>query len=271
MSRASAMSLDEPMHPHWVDPDVAADPRHRLLTLRIALSHQTGLPNWRGHSLDGKLAFHFAPGTAYEYSGEGYGYAAGFAEKKMGRSFEELAQQVVFGPVGMTHTSFSWRESMQGHLAIPLDSQGNWGVPQVEATGQWNAANNLITTAGDYARFIASVMQGQGLDVRLAAERLQPVPGQPGWDCQAEAAADCPRDIAVVFGWKRLEFADGSTVFMHTGSKGRPGGERTLAYFDLRRERGVVVLTSGELGEALYRDIVSLIDPESAIARYRWN
>jgi len=37
--------------------------------------------------------------------------------------------------------------------------------------------------------------------------------------------------VKVVLGWRRLEFAAGP-VFMHTGSNGRPGGERTLAYFD---------------------------------------
>lgn len=73
---ARQVSLDEPMSSHWVDPDVASDARHRQLTLRSALSHQTGFPNWRGHSPDGKLTFAFAPGSAYGYSGEAFQYAA---------------------------------------------------------------------------------------------------------------------------------------------------------------------------------------------------
>lgn len=32
-----ALSLDEPMSAHWVDPDIAGDPRHEQLTPRIAL------------------------------------------------------------------------------------------------------------------------------------------------------------------------------------------------------------------------------------------
>lgn len=39
--------LDEPMSRYWVDPDVFADPRHKLLTPEIALSHRTGFRNWR--------------------------------------------------------------------------------------------------------------------------------------------------------------------------------------------------------------------------------
>ena len=43
---SGVISLDESMATHWVDADIANDPRHKLLTPRIALSHQTGLPNW---------------------------------------------------------------------------------------------------------------------------------------------------------------------------------------------------------------------------------
>ena len=265
---ARQLSLDEPMSSHWVDPDVASDARHQQLTLRIALSHQTGLPNWRGRNPDGKLAFEFAPGSAYGYSGEGYDYAARFAERKLGRNFEDLAQEQVFTPLRMTSTSFSSREWMQGRLAVPLDADGRWGEPQVEGTGQWNAANNLITTAGDYARFVASVMRSEGLTRQLAAERLRPVRGpQPEWTCDVAPVTACPQTLKVVLGWRRLEFADGP-VFMHTGSNGRPGGERTLAYFDPRRRRGVVILTSGAEGGRLYRDIAAIMDPGSPVSIY---
>lgn len=262
------LSLDEPIASHWLDPDVASDPRHLKLTPRIALSHQTGLPNWRGSSPDGKLTFAFVPGSAYGYSGEGYDYAARFASRKLARSFEDLAQEQLFAPLHMTSTSFSWREWMQGRLAVPLDADGRWGKPQVEQTGQWNAANNLITTAGDYARFVVSVMRGDGLTPRLAAERLRPVSGpQPDWTCDVTPVITCPLSLKVVLGWRHLEFVDGP-VFMHTGSNDRPGGERTLAYFDPRRRRGVVILTSGAEGGRLYRDVAAIMDPGSTVSAY---
>jgi CubicO group peptidase (beta-lactamase class C family) len=265
---AGQLSLDEPMSSYWVDPDIASDARHQKLTLRIALSHQTGLPNWRGSSSDGKLAFAFSPGTAYGYSGEGYNYAARYAERKLGRTFEDLAQEQVFAPIRMTSTSFSSREWMQGRLAVPLDVDGRWGEPQVELAGQWNAANNLITTAGDYARFVASVMKGERLTPQLAIERFRPVRGpQPEWTCDALPVTACPRTFKVVLGWRRLEFAD-CPIFMHTGSNDRPGGERTLAYFDPRSQHGVVSLTSGAEGGRLYREIAPIIDQGSPVSMY---
>jgi CubicO group peptidase (beta-lactamase class C family) len=224
------LSLDEPMYPYWVDPDIASDPRHRELTLRMALNHRTGLPNWRGHSPDGKLRLTFDPGTAFLYSGEGFDYAAHYAEKKLGRPFEDLAQEEIFGPERMTRTSYSFREWMRDAMAIPLNPDGSWGNPQVQSTGWWNAANHLITTAGDYARFVVSVMRRDG--------------------------------EAIEFGWRRVDFPDGP-VFTYTGLNDRPGGERTLAYFEPRRQHGVVILTSGAEGERLYREIAALIDPMS--------
>jgi CubicO group peptidase (beta-lactamase class C family) len=268
LAAAGRLSLDEPMSPYWVDPDVAGDPRHLRLTPRLALAHRTGLPNWRGRSPGGRLAFAFTPGSAYGYSGEGYDYAARFAEKKLGRSFEALAQETVLGPAGMTSTAFSARGWMRGRLAVPLDSAGRWGEPQVQDSGEWNAGNNLITTAGDYARFVASVMHGEGLTAALAAERLRPAAApQPARTCTVEPPVSCPRTVGMALGWSRLDYA-GGPVMLHTGLNSRPGGERTLAYFDAKRRRGVVVLTSGTNGQRLYLDVLDLVDPGSPVAAY---
>jgi len=264
---AGGLTLDEPMASAWIDPDVAGDPRAKQLTMRHALAHQTGLPNWRGHAPGGKLAFSFTPGTSYAYAGEGYDYAARFAERKLGRNFETFAQELVFDPLGMTSTSYSWRDWMKGRLAVPLDSSGKWGAPQVEDSSHWNAGNNLITTAGDYARFVISVMNGEGLPPALASERLQPARGpQFSWKCPATMSR-CPTRVTQALGWLRVDYENGP-VFLHTGLNGRPGGERTIAYFDSAGRRGAVVFTSGENGVRLYVDVLRILDPSASILAY---
>jgi hypothetical protein len=62
----------------------------------------------------------------------------------------------------------------------------------------------------------------------------------------------------------RLDYAAGP-VFVHLGLNDRPGGERTVAYFDPGRRRGVVVLTSGANGAPLYRDVLALLDPGAPV------
>lgn len=264
---AGKLSLDEPIASAFVDPDVANDPRAQVITVRHALAHQSGLPNWRGRSPGGKLAFEFTPGTAYAYSGEGYDYAARFAERKLGKNFEDLAKELVFDPLGMRSTSYSRRSWMSGRLAIPFDKDGHWGEAQVEDSSHWNAGNNLITTPGDYARFLTSVMRGDGLTKDMAAERWQPTAGpNVKFDCKT-APNDCPRSAAQVMGWMRLDYPSGP-VFTHTGLNGRPGGERTVAYFDPARKRGVVVFTSGENGVRLYTDVLRILDRGAPVVEY---
>ena len=269
LASAGRLTLDEPFAPYWVDPDVAADPRQRQLTAMIALSHQTGLPNWRGRSPGGRMTFAFDPGTAFAYSGEGYDYAGRFVEKKLGTSFETLTQQYVFAPLGMTSTSYSARGWMKGRLAIPLDSAGQWAEAQVRDSADWSAANNLITTVGDYAKFVVSVMKGEGLTKELAAERLRPMrgPQPPARSCKVAPPATCPSAVNFAIGWLRLDYESGP-IMMFTGLNSRPGGERTIAYFDPQRGHGVVVLTSGDKGQQLMLDVLDLVDPGSAAAAF---
>ena len=84
--------------------------------------------------------------------------------------------------------------------------------------------------------------------------------------CQATPTA-CPRAISQALGWVRLDYPTGP-VFLHTGLNGRPGGERTVAYFDPARRRGVVVLTSGSNGARLYADVAALVDPGAPIVAF---
>ncbi len=92
-------NLDEPLDAYWTDPDLINDPRQQKLTTRIILSHQTGFPNWRWMNADKKLNFQFDPGTKYQYSGEGFEYLRKALEKKLGKSLDQLATELIFKPV----------------------------------------------------------------------------------------------------------------------------------------------------------------------------
>lgn len=99
-------NLDEPLDKYFVDPDISKDPRHKKLTTRLILSHQTGFPNWRWMNNDKKLRFEFDPGTKYQYSGEGFEYLRKALENKFHKSLEELAKEFVFQPLDMKDTSY---------------------------------------------------------------------------------------------------------------------------------------------------------------------
>lgn len=269
LASAGALSLDEPMARYWIDPDIARDPRRERLTARLALNHQTGFPNWRTDSPGARLALQFDPGSAFGYSGEGYDYVGRYAERRTGRSFESLAQQYVLGPAGMTSTSYSRRDWMRDRVAVPLDTGGRWAEPQVSDSGHWSGANNLLTTIGDYAKFVVSVMNGDGLTSAMRAERLLPAAGpHPPLACNLAPPTPCPRALNFALGWVRLEYERGP-IMAFVGRNDRPGGERTVVYFDPARKRGVVVLTSGmDDGQRLMLDVLDVVDPGSPVTAF---
>ncbi|MYM90098.1 serine hydrolase [Rugamonas sp. FT82W] len=63
--------LDKPLPGYPAFADLRDDPRWRLLTPRMLLSHTSGLLNWRFINENRKLDFKYPPGSRYVYSGEG--------------------------------------------------------------------------------------------------------------------------------------------------------------------------------------------------------
>jgi CubicO group peptidase (beta-lactamase class C family) len=250
------LGIDEPMWPHWVDPDILADPRHKLLTPRLSLSHRTGFPNWRRETVK-VLKFTFDPGTKSSYSGEGYEYVARFAEKKLGERFDALAQRVVLEPLGLKETSYNKRDWFKDRVAQPFDKK--FLEPDFPDTGV--ASDLVYSTAPDYAKFMIAVMNNQGVSEKLAAERKITVDDFAAEVCaQAKLVGDnCPTRLGFGMGWAVVNYKN-ETVIMHGGSD---TGAKTQGYFVPERRFGVVIFTNGENGNKIIHEVAAAIDPAS--------
>lgn len=266
------LSLDEPMAPHWVDPDLAADPRHLRLTPRMALNHTTGFPNWRFFLLGGKLAFEHAPGERYGYSGEGLEYVARFAERQLGRPFPELAAALVLAPLGMTHTSLVVRRADTASIARPVDGDGKFhgfycrpeGEKWCRAEGSWSAADDMVTTVGDYALFLQAVADARGYGPAFAADRdrVQADKGEGRVvDCGGVPADACPDEQGYGLGFNVLRYG-GTTVLGHGGAD---WSELALAYISKPSGSGVIVFLNAPNRRALAAmpELLELLDPAS--------
>jgi CubicO group peptidase (beta-lactamase class C family) len=161
--------LDEPLFKYWIDPDIAKNPNHKLLTTRIILSHQTGFPNWRYLNKDNKLSFDYKPGTKYQYSGEGFEYLRKALEKKFNKTLDQLANELIFKPVNMTETQFFWtNKTDSARFAQGYNSEG---IPYKTVKNKSaNAADDLLTTVEDYGKFLVSVMDGLDLSTTVIEE-----------------------------------------------------------------------------------------------------
>ena len=166
------LDLDTPLYTYLPYPDVATDERYQKITARLVLSHQSGFPNWRKNRRLPQMAMAFTPGERFSYSGEGYVYLQKVVEKLTGQPINELMNNRVLKPLGMTNSRFIWQPDFATHVALPHDESGQIG--EKYRPEQANMAYSLHTTAEDYARFIQAILTPTGLKPATIRQMLSP-------------------------------------------------------------------------------------------------
>ncbi len=227
---AGLWDLDEPLRDYYVDPDIADAPELARLTTRHVLTHRTGFPNWRYLAADGVLRFEFEPGSRQQYSGEGMEYLRHALEARFDRPIEDLAHEYLFEPLGMNDTHFIWSEAVsEERYAIPHDTEGQ--PLEIERHTEANAADNLLTTAGDYGRFLAYVIGGAGLSGDLWLQTITP-------------ATDRPEGVPFGLGWQVIQNLPGDGyALQHTGAD---TGVRSIAILYPETGQGILALSNSE-------------------------
>ncbi len=262
LANNGAFTLDEPMAGSWVDPDIKFDPRHKLLTPHMALVHRTGFPNWRYQTKD-VLTFKNDPDTQFGYSGEGFQYMARFAEKKMNLPLETLVAQQIFEPAGMTESSFTEKPWFAGRIAMSRNRKGEHAHATVRK--DWNAADDVWSTIGDYARFLTWVMANP-VDAGSEEAYWTAKENLGGQICgEGRLTADvCPKMLGFVGGWNVYHTAD-NVIVMHGGGD---VGERTLGFFDPVNKTGAVIFTNGANGQKVIRETVKILYPDPSFVAF---
>jgi len=132
------------------------DERFNKITTRMVLSHTPGFPNWR----QGKLNIINEPGEKFSYSGEGFVYLQRIVEHITEQKLDDFMSERVFLPLGMTNSTYIWKQEIDSQLAYPHSEFRQTGKKRKP----WNnAAASLVTTAEDYARVIAAIMNSTRL------------------------------------------------------------------------------------------------------------
>lgn len=191
---SGGLDLDRPLgNTAPVVRELGYDPRSAELTPRVLLTHQGGLPNWRTRLHFGATTYEelFAPtdtlrflrdpGTGYRYSGEGYVLLQRVVEETTGRGLNELAQEIMFAPLGMNRSSFLFDDRMQADHAKGHNRDGD---PDKWLIGVPLASSTLHTTATDLAAFGVHLAEGlrDGAFYRVMAEPAVTVAAGGGWE-----------------------------------------------------------------------------------------
>jgi CubicO group peptidase (beta-lactamase class C family) len=252
--------------------DDLPNPVARTVTARHVLSHSSGFPNWRSRPASGtlpELVPAFPPGTRYQYSGEGYFYLQRVLEQVSGAGFGQLTEQMVFGPLGMSSSTLVWDPETLSRTALPHDRRGeprkDWdksarglrayaarkGKPvaqlryedYAEATREagdpvlpnWmipNAAASLVTSAEDYARFVAAAIRNP----ELGQQQVR-INDSLGWG----------------LGWA-IERAAGHQYLWQWGDN---GGFKNIVLAEPASGDAIFVFTNGDAGVRVYDRILT--------------
>jgi len=239
--------LDCPLVEYLGKDYLKEEPRHKKITARMALSHTTGLPNWRrgGWGSGGPMSLAFDPGTSFRYSGEGFLMLQRAMESIEDAKLDSISQERLITPLSLTHTRYVWDDRLMVEAACGHDRDG-----ELKANRKYyrsaNAAYTLYTSAEDYARFLVEIMatdrtQKHSLNSQMVDRMLAPISHREqknadwglGWGLRnADSAGDLPK------------------LVYHSGSNGT--GFRCHSEFQPERGTGLVIMTNAIGGKELY-------------------
>ena len=159
------LSIDDPVRKYIPElPDYKVP-----LTIRHMLTHTSGLRDWgsvesiagwprttreytHAHVLETvsrQKALNFESGTNWSYSNTGFNLAAIIVSRVSGTPFAEFSKQRIFGPLGMTHTS--WRDDhtriVKGRAMAYSEQAGEYHTQMPFENVYGNGG--LLTTVGD--------------------------------------------------------------------------------------------------------------------------
>ena len=257
LAERGVIDLDAPLWDVLPYERLAHDARARTLTPRLVLTHRTGLPNWGATPLDLSLT----PDERWGYSGEGFVYLQRAMEAATGEPLDALARREVFEPFGMTHSSFVRRDGRAQATGYDM-----LGEPRaLRQSDDANAAASLVTTAGDYARFLAGVLRGDGLAAETAREALARQTDVPAAPFSDDGDPAVGARVGWGLGWG-VQDNEGRRAIWHWGDN---GSFRAFVVGDPDRQSGVVFLTNSENGLSFAEDLLALVSDAEPWA-VRW-
>jgi len=152
--------------------ELVRDPAWPTVTPRMLLAHTSGLANFAFIEPDKKMHLHFKPGTHFLYSGEGINLVQFLIEQKKGRLLDQLMQEALFTPLGMTRTGIIYRTEFAANVADRYDAEERFRsqTKRFPARG----AGSMTTSAEDLARFASALFAGKILKPSTRKAMLAP-------------------------------------------------------------------------------------------------
>jgi CubicO group peptidase (beta-lactamase class C family) len=237
--------------------DLRHDARYRHITARMSMSHTTGLPGWRWFEPDQKLHIHFEPGSQFSYSGEGMTLLQIVIQKITGKSLEALMQEHIFGPLGMTMSSYTWQPRFESDYAVGHARDGK--VYPKDKDNAARSASTLETTTADYARFMAAVLRREGLSEASWNEMFTPqirirTKTQIGPGASETTSVNDAIELSYGIGWGLQKTPHGWGAF----KEGHGDGFQHYSIVYPEQKLGVLIMSNSDNAESIFGHLLRL-------------
>jgi len=279
------LELDKPLYQYLKKPiadyeyfsDLKNDDRSKMITARMCLNHTSGLPNVRWFNpitseqdTLGVIKIYFTPGSKYAYSGEGFKLLQLAIEEITQKQLEDIAQEKIFKPLGMTRTGYTWHDSF-GDDNVAVGHMNNGAIDIKKKRKEAVSGGSLVTTIADYAKFIEAVMQQKGLSKKSFSEMISPqiaihsVTQFPPITSETTTEND-PIHLSYGLGWGVLQCQYGKAFF----KEGNGGSWRNYNINYIDKGISIIILINSENGETIFQELIETLIKDSCIP-WKWN
>jgi len=227
------------------------DPRRDEITLRMLLAHSSGLPAYeklflRAHTREELLEAAYStplanePGSHAEYSDIGFIILGVALERLSDESLDHFCEREVFGPLGMTHTTFNPARDLHNGIAPTANDQtfrhrvvqGEVQDENASVLGGIAGHAGLFSTAQDVATFAHAMLQN----------------GQPIMRPETLALFTkrelSPEGTSRALGWDTPSRPSQSGTHVSSNSFGHLGYTGTSLWIDPERKLSITTLTN---------------------------
>jgi len=269
LAERGVLSLDEPVASQMAAPLhtfpaykesgslLVRDPRWARVTPRMLLSHSAGLANFASMEPDRKLRLHFAPGSAYRYSGEGINLVQLLVEQKMGKPLDVLLQEAFFTPLGMSQSGIIYRTEFAANVADRFGEDGKFLAQTKRFPAR--AAGSMTTSLDDLCVFTEALLAGKIAPLQKLLEPVLPIRTLH----QFPRAANEPEGeeakrvgLAYGLGWGLLTKTPYGPAFF---KEGHGDGAQTYMICFEERKACMILLTNSDNGERAFRPLLEHI------------
>jgi len=229
----------------------ATDARRRDVTLRMLLAHSSGLPAYeklflRASTREELLHLAFgtplaaAPGARAKYSDIGFIILGVALERLADEALDLFCQREVFGPLGMTHTTFKPAHDLKDSVLPTADDrsfrhriiQGEVQDENASILGGVAGHAGLFSTAEDLAIFAHAMLNGGHPILRPETVEL------------FSRREPLPEGTSRALGWDTPSAPSQSGKYFSVSSFGHLGYTGTSLWIDSARRLSVTLLTN---------------------------